>query len=792
VIEIPYFIYTRVPKRYIDEEIMTNSEASGSQSTDFIRSIINEDLHTGKHGGKVVTRFPPEPNGYLHIGHAKSICLNFGLASEYRGTCHLRFDDTDPIKEEVEFEHSIIDAVRWLGFDYGEHLYHASDYFDKLYDLAVKLIKQEKAYVCSLNLEEIREYRGTVTEAGRNSPYRDRSVEENVNLFKRMKAGEFKDGEHVLRAKIDMASANMKMRDPLLYRIRHATHHMTGDKWCIYPLYDFTHCLSDSIEGITHSICTLEFENNRELYDWVIDTLNMPDKPKQYEFARLNINYTVMSKRKIQMLVNGGHVSGWDDPRLLTIAGLRRRGYTAEAIRNFCASVGIAKANSVVDMAQLEFSIRNDLNFKSPRVLAVLDPLKIVITNFPEEKIEEIEAPYYPEDVPKEGSRMVPFTREVYIERSDFMEIPTKGYFRLSPGGEVRLRYGYIIKCHEVVKNDQGDVVELRCTYDEETPLGENPSDGRRVKGTIHWVSVSEALPVEVRVYDRLFTVENPGALDEEDLPSTINKNSLVVHNNAFVEPSVRGAATEEHFQFERLGFFVTDLKNSSEEKLVFNQTVALKDSWGKQKKMQKPKVAEHKKVEKKQQQPSERRPEVELTTEQKILSDRYQQEFQLPQDHAQFLATDRFLSSYFDEAVQVHLSPKLIANWIINELQRELKECEGQEAPISAIHLAELVKAIDEEVISSKIAKDVYADMLQTGNSPTAIIESKGLKQITDVDELSGIIDRLVADHPDVVEQIRGGRTNRMSFFVGQVMKATKGKASPQIVNQLLSQKLL
>lgn len=769
---------------------MGNSEAPESQSTDFIHAIINEDLRTGKHGGKVVTRFPPEPNGYLHIGHAKSICLNFGLAKEYGGICHLRFDDTDPIKEEVEFEHAIMDTVKWLGFDYGEHLYHASDYFEKLYELAIRLIKEGKAYVCSLSLEEMRAYRGSVTEAGRNSPYRERSVEENLDLFARMRAGEFKDGEHVLRAKIDMASPNMKMRDPLLYRIRHTTHHMTGDKWCIYPLYDYTHCLSDSIEGITHSICTLEFENNRELYDWVIDTLDMPDKPKQYEFARLNINYTIMSKRKFQLLVNEGYVSGWDDPRLLTIAGLRRRGYTPESLRNFCASVGIAKANSTVDMAQLEFAIRNDLNFKAPRVLAVLEPLKVVITNFPEGKRELIEAPYYPEDVPKEGTRPLPFTREIYIEKSDFMEVPPKGFFRLSPGGEVRLRYGYIIKCQEVVKNAQGDIAELRCTYDEKTPLGENPSDGRRVKGTIHWVSATEALPIEVRQYERLFNVENPGALEGEEFIGSINRESLKSFSNALIEPSVRGAAPESHFQFERLGFFVTDLKDSSKDKLVFNQTVALKDSWGKQIKPEKQKAEEPKPAEKPQKSP-EQRSQVQLTDEQMKLTSRYQKELELSQADAEFLAADPSRSSYFEEALQAYRRPKLIANWLINELQREVKESADEKMPLSALHLAELVRAIDTEVISSKIAKEVYAVALATGKSPDEVIKEKGLNQLTDSAHLSAIIDQLFADHPDVVEQIRSGRTNRMSFFVGQVMKATNGRASPKIVNELLQEKL-
>lgn len=758
---------------------------SETQPTDFIRAIINEHMRTNKYGGKVVTRFPPEPNGYLHIGHAKSICLNFGLAEEYGGRCHLRFDDTDPVKEEAKFEESIKESVRWLGFSWGEHLYHASDYFDQLYNLAIKLIKAGKAYVCSLSLEEIREYRGTVTQPGRNSPYRNRSIEENLDFFARMKAGDFKDGEHVLRAKIDMSSPNMKMRDPLLYRIRHATHHMTGDKWCIYPLYDFTHCLSDSIEGITHSICTLEFENNRELYDWIINELDMPVKPKEYEFARLNINYTVMSKRKILELVNGGYVSGWDDPRLLTIVGLRRRGYTPESIRNFCASVGVAKANSVVDMAQLEFHIRDDLNKKAPRVLAVLNPLKVTITNYPEGRKETLTAPYFPEDIGKEGSRNLPFSREIFIEREDFMENPPKGYFRLSPGGEVRLRYAYIIRCDEVIHDSNGEVVELRCSYDEKTPLGENPSDGRRIKGTIHWLSQKEAIPVEVRAYERLFTVENPDA----NYLSYVNPNSLITYPHALIEPSVQGAAKESHFQFERHGFFVTDLIDSTPDKLVFNRTVTLKDSWKKQVKAQEP--APKKENPKPKKAAPIAKQEVSLTPEQNRLAQQYQSDHNLPKGYAELLAQNRALMAYFDAAVAEYNNPQGIANWVINELLRELKEHEGEKPPVSPAHLAQLVELVDKEVISSKIAKEVFTEMVLTNTSPEVIVQEKGLKQINRAEELGPIVDQVLADHPDVIEQIKAGRNNRLGFLTGQVMKATAGKASPKLVNQLLSERL-
>jgi glutaminyl-tRNA synthetase len=549
----------------------------GTAPSNFIRNIIDEDLKNGKNDGRVVTRFPPEPNGYLHIGHAKSICLNFGLARDYGGRCHLRFDDTNPTKEDVEYMDSIQDDVRWLGFDWGEHLYHASDYFDRLYEFAEQLVKDGKAYVDDLSAEEIRAYRGTLKEPGKESPYRNRSVDENLDLFRRMKAGEFEDGSRVLRAKIDMAAPNLNLRDPTLYRIRRVSHHRTGDKWCIYPMYDFTHCISDSLEGITHSICTLEFEDNRALYDWVLDQLPVPCHPQQIEFARLNLNYTIMSKRYLLKMVQTGVVNGWDDPRMPTIVGMRRRGYTAEALRNFCDLIGVGKRDSWIDLGVLEKCIRDDLNTKAPRVMGVIKPLKVVIENYPEGRVEELEAPYYPDDPPKMGYRKVPFTRELYIEQSDFMEEPFKKFFRLAPGREVRLRWAYFITCTDVVKDEQGNVIELRCTYDPATKGGDSP-DGRKVKGTIHWVSASESLEAEVRLYDRLIKSERPGAGDFE---SELNPDSLEIVS-ARLERSLKEAEAGRRFQFERQGYFYADPKDSKPGAPVFNRIVTLRDTWAK------------------------------------------------------------------------------------------------------------------------------------------------------------------------------------------------------------------
>jgi glutaminyl-tRNA synthetase len=556
----------------------TTGSASGPN---FIRHLINEDVKARKNDGRVITRFPPEPNGYLHIGHAKSICLNFGLAADYHGLCNLRFDDTNPSKEEMEYVESIMADVRWLGFDWGDRLFFASDYFEQLYDYALHLIKTDRAYVCDLSPEEIREYRGTLTAPGVDSPYRHRSVAENLDLFQRMRAGEFADGSRTLRAKIDMASPNLNMRDPVLYRIKHESHHRTGDAWCIYPMYDYAHPLSDALEGITHSLCTMEYEDHRVLYDWALDHCPVPSRPQQIEFARLNLSYTVMSKRKLLQLVNEGHVAGWDDPRLPTLAGMRRRGYPPEAIRTFCERIGVGKRENLVDLALLEFCVREDLNYRAPRVMAVLQPLKVVLVNYPEGQVEELEAVNNPED-PSQGTRKVPFSRELYLERQDFMEDPPKKFYRLAPGREVRLRYAYYLRCEEVVKDPQtGEVVELRCTYDPATRGGYAP-DGRQVKATLHWVSAAQSVPAEVRLYDRLFAQPVPGEDHGGDFRPDLNPASLEVLTACRLEPSLAQAPPGSFCQFERQGYFCADSRDSAPGTLVFNRTVTLKDAWAK------------------------------------------------------------------------------------------------------------------------------------------------------------------------------------------------------------------
>jgi len=573
-------------KKKDEKKTTSMNKTDSTLPSDFIRDIIQEDLRTNKYGGRVHTRFPPEPNGYLHIGHAKSICLNFGIAVQYGGLFNLRFDDTNPSKEEVEYVESIKEDIRWLGVDWGDRLFYASDYFEQLYQYAVQLIKKGKAYVDDQTADEIRETRGTLTEPGKESPYRNRSVEENLDLFERMRAGKFEDGSRVLRAKIDMASGNLNMRDPVMYRILKATHHRTGDKWCIYPMYDFAHGQSDSIEGITHSVCTLEFEDHRPLYDWYLNELGI-HHPQQIEFARLNLTYTVMSKRRLLGLVEEGHVSGWDDPRMPTICGLRRRGYTPESIRDFCERIGVAKRDSMVDIALLEHCLREDLNKRAPRVMAVLRPLRVVIDNYPEDQTEELEAVNNPEDQTM-GTRKVPFSRVLYIEREDFREDPPKKWFRLAPGREVRLKHAYIIKCETVVKDEQtGEVVELRCSYDPETKSGA-PKAGRKVKGTLHWVSADPALEAEVRLYDHLFLKANPDDVEEgSDFKANLNPNSLETLTSCRVEPSLRGAASGNRYQFLRLGYFCVD-PDSSNKKLVFNRTVSLHDTWAKIEKAQK------------------------------------------------------------------------------------------------------------------------------------------------------------------------------------------------------------
>jgi len=745
-----------------------------NESKDFLRTIVEEDLKSGKNT-KIITRFPPEPNGFPHIGHAKSIVINFGIANDYSGQCNLRMDDTNPTTEDTQFVEALKDAVEWLGFEWEGSVRFTSDYFPKLYDYAVELIKMEKAYVDSLNEEEIREYRGSVTEAGRRSKYANRSVEENLDLFERMKNGEFKNGEHVLRAKIDMSASNMQMRDPLLYRIRHSHHFRTKDEWSIYPMYDFAHCLSDYIEGVSHSICTLEFENNRAIYNWVLDTLGLtPSRPYQYEFARLGINYTVMSKRKLLELVNTDKVSGWDDPRMPTIAGYKRRGYTPQSILNFCDSIGVAKANSMVDVAQLEFAIRDDLNTKVPRVLCVLDPLKVTITNY--DGFEEIDAPYYPHDVPKEGSRMLPFSREIYIERDDFMQNPSKGYFRLTPEQPVRLRHAYIISCKEVIKDANGKIIEIKAEYYPDSKSGSDTS-GIKVKSAIQWVSAKEAKKIEVRLYDRLFLNEAPQGVED------INPNSLKVIKNALIEPAVITERKDERFQFERLGYFYADPIDYSDEKPVFNKIVGLKDSYAKKtKKTESTPKPQNKKV----QIDGE---VVAMSETQQALFDRYTNELKLNSEVANTLARDEKLSKFYEEALSVLHSPIALGNIVTSEVARELKQ--SDELKFGAKQIAELVKMVDDEIISNKIAKQVYEEMAKSGENPSVIVEAQGLIQISDPAKIAPIIDEIIANNPDNVEKFKAGNSKLLGFFVGQVLKATGGKANPKVVNQLVTQKL-
>jgi len=745
-----------------------------SESKNFLRTIVEEDLKSGKYK-EVVTRFPPEPNGFPHIGHAKSIFINFGIARDYNGHCNLRMDDTNPTKEDTKYVKALKDAVEWLGYDFNNNVHFTSDYFPKIYNYAIELIKMGKAYVDSTDEEEMRSLRGTVTEAGKRSKYANRSIEENLDLFERMKKGEFKDGEHVLRAKIDMSAANMKMRDPLLYRIRNVHHYRTGNEWAIYPMYDFAHCLSDYTEGVSHSICTLEFENNRDVYNWVLDTLGLEvDRPYQHEFARLGINYTVMSKRKLLELVEGGQVSGWDDPRLPTIAGYKRKGYTPESILNFCDSVGVAKANSMVDVAQLEFCIRDDLNTKVPRVMCVLDPLKVTIVNY--EGSEEIDASYYPEDVPKEGNRKLPFSREIYIERDDFNENPPKGYFRLTPEQPVRLKHAYIITCKEVIKDSNGKIIEIKAEYSADSKSGSDTS-GIKVKSAIQWVDASSAKKVEVRLYDRLFSAEAPEGIED------LNPDSLKVIKNALIEPAVIADRPDERFQFERQGYFYADPVDYTDEKPVFNKIVGLKDSYSK-------------KTKKTQTAPKTQKVQIDgevvaMSEAQQALFDKYTTELGLNSEVANTLARDEALSSFYEEVLAILNSPVSLANIVSNEVARELKQMQSNELKFSAKQIAELVKMIDDKTISNKIAKQVFEEMVKSGTNPAKIVEDKGLVQISDPAKISPIIDEVIAKNPDNVAKFKAGNTKLLGFFVGQVLKATGGKANPQVVNSLVAQKL-
>jgi len=741
---------------------------------DFLRRIVEQDLKEGKYS-KVVTRFPPEPNGFPHIGHAKSISLNFGIAKDFGGVCHLRMDDTNPTTEDTKYVSALKDAVEWLGFKWDGEVRYTSDYFDKLYFFAQDLIKMGKAYVDSVSEEEMKELRGTVTTSGKRSKYANRSVQENLELLEQMKNGKFEEGEHILRAKIDMSSPNMKMRDPLLYRIKKATHHRTGNKWAIYPMYDFAHCLSDYLEGITHSFCTLEFENNRELYDWILDNLNLtPPRPYQYEFARLNINYTVMSKRKLLELVEQKKVSGWDDPRMPTIAGLRRRGYTSESILNFCEQIGIAKANSVVDVAQLEFSIRDDLNKKVPRIMCVMKPLKVTISNY--EGSQELSASLYPADVGKEGSRVLPFSKVIYINQDDFSLNPPKGYFRLTPTQPVRLKHAYIIKCDEVIKDSNGNVVEIIASYYPNSKSGQDKS-GIKVKSAIQWVEANSAKKIEARIYDRLFKTESPQGMQD------LNPNSLTIIKDALVEPFAIDS-NEQRFQFEREGYFFKEPIDYSKEQPVFNKIVSLKDSWAKKSKQPTTKNQQPKTNNK----PKKSGEMAELSQEEEVIFNSLLEQYSLNKQQAAILARDNKLLEFFNSAATSKNS-STIANLITNEVAKLLKE--EKELKFSPKDIAILADMIDSEVISNKIAKEVFEIMSLEGTNPADIVESKGLKQISNPDELLPIIKDIIAKNQDKANQYKNGNQKLFGFFVGQVLKATNGTANPKVVNELVKQTL-
>ncbi len=784
----------------------TKTDTSGEFPKNFIHDIIEDDLESGRHDA-VVTRFPPEPNGYLHIGHATAIVLNFETAKKYGGRCHLRFDDTNPLTEEREYVESIQEDVRWLGYDWGEHLYFASDYFEKMYECALHLIKEGKAYVDSLSEEEIREYRGSATEPGKNSPYRERSVEENLELFEKMRAGEFEDGEHVLRAKIDMSAANILMRDPLLYRIRFATHHNTGDNWCIYPMYDYAHCLEDAYEHITHSMCTLEFENNRAIYDWVIENTPVESRPRQYEFARRNLAYTVTSKRKLRRLVEEGVVDGWDDPRLPTIAALRRRGVPPSAIRKFCRMMGISKSENRVEYSQFEYAIRDDLNMKAPRVMGVLRPLKVVVTNYPEGEVEWLDAPYYPEDVPKEGSRKIPFSRELYIERDDFHEDPPSDWYRLSPGAEVRLRYGYYITCDEVVKDDDGEVVELRCTYDPKTRGGDSP-DGRTVKGTLHWVSGSHALGCEVRLYERLFEVEDPTGDPDTDYMDHLNPDSLEVLKNCLVEPSIAQDDVDRRYQFERKGYFWRDPFEAADENLVFNRIVALRDSWEQKQKEKRKREDEKRRREKERRREKALKAQRDADTGDLISEERrrarsehpelarrferYQEEFAISESDADLLTADTKTAEFFDEVLQEFDDAKAAAPWVVNVVLARVGEEETvEDLNTSPAEVASILKMVADDRITTQAATDVFELLLESDGDPETIVVEQGLEKVADASALEPIIDEILDGHPDEVERYRGGNKRLVGFFIGQAMKATQGAADPVKVRELLQEKL-
>jgi glutaminyl-tRNA synthetase len=784
------------------EDFIRDHSPGSVPGEDFIRDIVRADLRSGRHT-RVVTRFPPEPNGYPHIGHAKSICLNFGLAADFGGHCNLRFDDSNPLTEDMEYVEAIQRDVRWLGFDWGERCFFASDYFERLYDLAELLVRKGMAYVDSLSEEEIRAHRGTVTEPGRPSPYRERPVEENLDLLRRMRAGELPDGAAVLRARIDMAAANMKMRDPLLYRIRHAEHYRRGREWCIYPMYDFIHPLSDAFEGITHSLCTLEFENNRELYDWLLEAVDWPEpRPRQYEFARLNLNYTVMSKRKLLELVESGLVAGWDDPRMPTLSGYRRRGYPPAAIRAFCDRIGVAKAHSTVDVALLEHTAREELNTEAPRVLCVLRPLKLVVESWEAGRVEHLDAPYWPHDVPKGGSRPLPFGGELWIERDDFAEEPPRGWHRLAPGREVRLRYAYVVRCTGVVKGPDGEVVEVRCTHDPATRGGATP-DGRRVPGTLHWVSAAHAVEVEARLYDRLFRDETP---DQGDYHAALNPDSLQVLEGCKGEPGLAGAAPGSRFQFERLGYFYREPEAAAQGRLVFNRTVTLKDGWARQagRETAAAPAARPRGDRERAEAPAARRAEQPSTAiamdplesvpaSQRAALQALREAHGIPAGDARLLAGEPRLLELFQEGVASGGAARPLANWLVHEVPREARE-QGRELaalPFGGAALAQLVSLVGDGTLSSTGAREILAALVRAGGDPRALVASLGLEQVSDRAALAPVVERVLAGAPDNVRAYREGRGGLLGWFVGQVMKESGGRANPQLVRELLLARL-
>jgi len=782
--------------------------------TDFIRQKVRADLEAGVYGQRVVTRFPPEPNGYLHVGHATAICLNFGVAEDFGGRCHLRFDDTNPEKEDEEYARAIQADIRWLGFDWGEHLYYASDYFERMYECAVTLIEKGLAYVDSQPLEAIREGRGSVTEAGVDSPFRDRSVEENLDLFRRMRAGDFEDGSHVLRGRIDMAHPNMLMRDPVLYRIRHVEHYRQGDAWCIYPLYDYAHCLEDAFEGVTHSICTIEFENNREVYDWVLESVGFEEpRPHQYEWAGLDLEYAVLSKRAILPLVAAGLVSGWDDPRLATISAFRRRGVPAEAIRLLANIVGVSRSGGRTEEDKLEYAIREVLNPVAPRVMAVLDPLKVVLTNYPEGDGEVFDAPYFPHDIDVEGSRPVPFGRELWIERADFAEEPPKGFRRLVPGGEVRLRYAYVVRCDSVMKDADGNVTELHCSYDPDTRGGSTP-DGRKVKGTIQWVSEAHALEAEVRLFAPLFLDDESVDAEGEpvDLIERVNPDSLTVVRGARIEPSVAADDPDTRYQFERTGYFWRDPVDGVGDALVFNRIVGLKSTYrGDARAAGASAVsAGAEKVPATSSEgtddarrlgdlPSGSRPQmsderVAARAGDDVLTERfarYTADLGLSDEHADLLTGSRGTGDFFEAALAEHEDAAAVASWVVTDVRGILAGRSLADLPFGGAELGRLTALVAGGAVSRRAAKDVLARMAESGGEPVSLIEEMGLTAVTDSGALSTVVDEVLAAWPEKVEEYRGGKKNLIGLFVGEVMKATRGAADPATVRSILAERL-